>query len=50
MGPNTTVKQLVERLNELNRFLPFFPEEHPMQLIQDKIIETLDQANPSKWH
>jgi hypothetical protein len=46
MGPNTTVQQFVERLNELNHYLLFFPEECPMPLTQDEIIEILDQAKP----
>jgi hypothetical protein len=47
MGINTSVQQFVERLNDLNRYLlyfPDFPEENPKQLDQDKIIEILDQA------
>jgi hypothetical protein len=41
MGLNTSVQQLVERkrLNKLNRYLLYFPEEDPMQLDQDEIIE-----------
>jgi hypothetical protein len=39
-----SVQNFVERLNELNRYLLFFPEENPKQLDQDKIIEILDQA------
>jgi hypothetical protein len=34
----------VERLNDLNRYLLYFPEENPKQLDQDEIIEILDQA------
>jgi hypothetical protein len=44
MGLNTFVQQFVERLNDLNRYLLYFPEENPMQLDQDDIIEILDQA------
>jgi hypothetical protein len=44
MGLNTSVKQFVERLNDLNRYLLYFPEENPKQLDQDEIIEILDQA------
>jgi hypothetical protein len=40
----------VERLNELNRYLLFFPEEYPTPLTQDEIIEILDQAKPPNWH
>jgi hypothetical protein len=40
----------VERLNELNRYLLFFPEENPKQLDQDKVIEILDQAKSPEWH
>ena len=50
MGPNTTVQQFVERLNELNRYLLFFPEECHTALTQDEIIEILDQAKPPNWH
>ena len=42
MGPNTTVQQFVERLNKLNCYLLFFPEEFPTPLTQDEIIEILD--------
>jgi hypothetical protein len=41
---NTSVKQFVERLNDLNRYLLYFPEENPKQLDQDEIIQILDQA------
>jgi ribosomal protein S15P/S13E len=44
MGLNTSVQQFVERLNELNRYLLYFPEENPKQLDQNEIIEILDQA------
>jgi hypothetical protein len=50
MGPNITVQQFVERLNELNRYLLFFSEECPTPLTQDEIIEILDQAKPPNWH
>ena len=40
----------VERLNELNRYLLYFPEENPKQLDQDEIIEILDQAKAPEWH
>jgi hypothetical protein len=39
-------------LNDLNRYLLYFPEEKPKQLDQDEIIEILDQVkaiNP-EWH
>jgi hypothetical protein len=38
--------------NELNRYLLYFPEEHPKQLDQDEIIEILDQAKTGypEWH
>ena len=45
-----SVQNFVERLNELNRYLLFFPEENPKQLDQDEIIEILDQAKLSEWH
>jgi hypothetical protein len=43
MGFNTSVKQFVERLNDLNCYLLYFPEENPKQLGQDEIIEILYQ-------
>jgi hypothetical protein len=54
MGLNTSIKLFLEnqRLNDLNRYLLYFPEENPKQLDQDEIIEILDQAkayNP-EWH
>jgi molecular chaperone GrpE (heat shock protein) len=52
MGLNTSVQQFVERLNDLNRYLLYFPEENPKQLGQDEIIEILDQAKAldPDWH
>jgi hypothetical protein len=57
MGLNTSVHQLVERFDNLNRYLLYFAEEHPKQLDQDQIIEILDQAKASdpkalnpEWH
>jgi hypothetical protein len=52
MGLNTSVQQFVERLNDLNRYLLYFPEENPKQLDQDAIIEILDQAKAMypEWH
>jgi hypothetical protein len=46
MGINTSVQQSVEnhRLNDLNRYLLYFPEENSKQLDQDEIIEILDEA------
>jgi hypothetical protein len=44
IGPTTTVQQFMERLNDLNMYLLYFPEEHPSQLKPDEIIEILDQA------
>jgi hypothetical protein len=52
MGLNTSVQQFVERLNDLNCYLLYFPEENPKQFDQDEIIEILDQSkawNP-EWH
>jgi hypothetical protein len=39
-------------LNDLNRYLLYFPEENPKQLDQDDIIEILDQtkAMDPEWH
>jgi hypothetical protein len=50
MGLNTSVQQFAERLNDLNRYLLYFPEENPKQLDQDEIIEILDQAKGPEWH
>jgi hypothetical protein len=50
MGLNTSVQQFVKRLNDLNRYLLYFPEENPKQLDQDEIIEILDQAKAPEWH
>jgi hypothetical protein len=50
MGLNTSVQQFVERLNELNRYLSYFPGENPKQVDQDKIIEILDQAKAPEWY
>jgi hypothetical protein len=49
---NTSVQKFVEgqRLNDLNRYLLYFPEENPKQLDQDEIIEILDQVMASEWH
>jgi hypothetical protein len=50
MGLNTSVQQFVERLNDLNRYLLYFPEENPKHLDQDEIMEILDQAKSPEWH
>jgi hypothetical protein len=47
MGLNTSVQQFVERWNDFNRYLLYFPEENPKQLDQDEIIEILD--HPKAW-
>lgn len=39
MDLNTSVQQLVEWLNALNRYLVFFPEESLKHLDRDEIIE-----------
>jgi hypothetical protein len=44
MGLNTCIQQFVERLNDLNCYLLYLPEENTKQLYQDEIIEILDQA------
>jgi hypothetical protein len=36
MGPNMSVQQFVERLNELNRNLLYFTEECPTPLVRDE--------------
>ena len=50
LGQNVSVQNFVERLNELNGYLLFFPEENPKQLDQDEIIEILDQTKSPEWH
>jgi hypothetical protein len=50
MGLNTYIQQFVERLNDLNRYLLYFPEDNPKQLDQDEIIEILDQAKAPEWY
>jgi hypothetical protein len=52
MGLNTSVQQFVKSLNDLNRYLSYFPGENPKQLDQDEIIEILDQAKARdpEWH
>jgi hypothetical protein len=52
MGLNTSIQQFLERLNHLNRYLLYFPEENPKQLDQDEILEILDQAKARyhEWH
>jgi hypothetical protein len=50
MGLNTSVQQCVERLNDLSRYLLYFPEETPKQLDQDEIIEILDQFKAPEWY
>jgi hypothetical protein len=52
MSLNTSVQKFVERLNDLNRYLLYFPEETPKHLDQDEIIEILDpaKARDPEWH
>jgi hypothetical protein len=52
MGINTSVQQFVERLNDLNHYLLYFPEDNPKKLDQDEIIEILNQvkAMDPEWH
>jgi hypothetical protein len=50
LGHNMSVQKFVKRLNDLNRYLLFFPEEYPKQFDKDEIIEILDQANAPEWH
>jgi DNA-binding GntR family transcriptional regulator len=45
MGLNTSVQQqFVQRLNDFNRYLLYFPEENYKHLDQDEILEILDQG------
>jgi hypothetical protein len=48
LGLNTSIQQFVESqpLNDLNRYLLYFPEDNPKQIDQDEIIEILDQSKP----
>jgi hypothetical protein len=39
MDLDTSVQKFVERLNDLNCYLLYFPEEHSKKLDQDEIIE-----------
>jgi hypothetical protein len=50
LGLNTSVQQFLERLNDLNNYLLYFPEENSKQLDQDEIIGILDQAKAPEWH
>jgi hypothetical protein len=50
MGLNTSVQKFVERLNDLNQCLLYFPEVYPKQLDQDEIIEILGQDKAPEWH
>jgi hypothetical protein len=50
MGLNKCVQQFVEKLNDLNCYLLYFPEESPKQLDKYEIIEILDQAKAPEWH
>jgi hypothetical protein len=43
-GLNSPIHQFVERLNDLNHYLLYFPEENSKPLDQDEMIEILDQA------
>jgi hypothetical protein len=50
LGQNVSVQFFVERLNKLNRYLLYFPEENPKQLDHNEVIEILDQAKAPEWH
>jgi hypothetical protein len=41
---NMSVQKSVERLNDINRYLLYFPEENPKHLDQDEMIEISDQS------
>jgi hypothetical protein len=52
MGLKTSIQQFLERLNDLNRWLLYFPERHLKQVDQDENVEILDHAkarNP-EWY
>jgi hypothetical protein len=44
LGINMSVQQFVERSNDLNHYLLYFPKEHPKQVDQDEIMEICDQT------
>jgi hypothetical protein len=44
LGLNKSIEQFVERMNDLNRKLLYFPTENPKQLDQDEITEISDQG------
>jgi hypothetical protein len=50
VGPSVSVQQFIELLNEMNRYLLYFPEELPTQLDQEEIIEILHQSKYPEWH
>jgi hypothetical protein len=50
IGLNRSVQQFVQRLNDLNLYLLYFPEENSKQLDQNEIIEILDQGKAPTWH
>jgi hypothetical protein len=50
MGLNTSAQQFVEGLNDLNRYLLYFPEGNPKQIDQDEIIEILNQDKAPECH
>jgi hypothetical protein len=50
MGLNLSIQKFLERLNDLNCYLLYFPEENPKQLDQDEIFEILNQAKAPEWH
>jgi hypothetical protein len=39
MGLNTSVQQFIERLNDLNRYLLYFPEKTPSSYIKMKSLK-----------
>jgi hypothetical protein len=43
-------QQFVRRFHDLNRYLLYFPEDHPKHLDQDSIIEILYQSKDPAWH
>jgi hypothetical protein len=48
-GLNTSVQKNLERLNDINRYILYIPEEIPKQLEQNETIEILDQVKVPEW-
>jgi hypothetical protein len=49
-GPYNHSSTICGEVNDLNRYLLYFSEEHPSQLKQYEIIEIMDQAKAQEWY